>query len=125
MPQAKNPHRHKKRKDFQAWKEKSLKKKSKRKKAFKQRKDFIKSKNPKACYMCGRVGHFYKDCKVKEKIKNLDIDNDLKEILYKILLNSQLENSSFQSDESRDSSSEEDIRVLDNASYISTSSDDE
>ncbi|XP_060190666.1 uncharacterized protein LOC132619936 [Lycium barbarum] len=61
MPQTKKPHRHKKRKYFQAWKEKRLKKKSKRKKDFKQRKDFIKSKNPKACYKCGRVGHFYKD----------------------------------------------------------------
>ncbi|XP_059294476.1 uncharacterized protein LOC132047452 [Lycium ferocissimum] len=125
MPQTKKPHRHKKRKDFQAWKEKCLKKKSKRKKDFKQRKDFIKSKNPKACYKCGRVGHFIKDCKVKENIKNFDIDNVLKESLYKILLNSELENSGFESDETRDSSSEEDIRVLDNESYISTSSDDE
>ncbi|XP_059288618.1 uncharacterized protein LOC132041969 [Lycium ferocissimum] len=130
IPQSsKKPHRHKKKhKDFQQWKEKRLQKRTRRKKAFKERKDFIKSKNPKACYKCGRVGHFYKNCKVKEKIKALNIDDDLRESLYKILLNSDPEpedDSGKDSDSSSNPSSDEDIRVLDEESYISTSSDDE
>ncbi|XP_059310059.1 uncharacterized protein LOC132061224 [Lycium ferocissimum] len=109
IPQTKAPHRRKKKKkDFQAWKEKRLQKKARRKKEFKKRKDYVKSKNPKACYKCGRVGHFYKNYKVKEKIKNLDIDDDLKESLYKILLNSEPEDSDFEFDNSEDSSSNED-----------------
>ncbi|XP_060210558.1 uncharacterized protein LOC132637495 [Lycium barbarum] len=62
---------------------------------------------------------------VKEKIKNLDIDDDLKESLYKILLNSEPEDSGFESDNSEDSSSNEDLRVLENEDYTSTSSDEE
>ncbi|XP_060178115.1 uncharacterized protein LOC132608056 [Lycium barbarum] len=81
VPQSsKKPHRHKKKyRDFQQRKEKRSQKKARRKRTFKERKDFIKSKNPKACYKCGRVGHFYKNCKVKEKIKALNIDDDLRE----------------------------------------------
>ncbi|XP_060180556.1 uncharacterized protein LOC132610258 [Lycium barbarum] len=130
IPQSsKNHHRHKKNhKDFQQWKENRSQKKARRKKTFKERKNFIKSKNPKACYKCGRIGHFYKNCRVKEKIKALNIDDDLRESLYKILLNSNLEpedDSSKESDSSSNPSLDEDIRVLDEENYISTSSDDE
>ncbi|XP_059295705.1 uncharacterized protein LOC132049060 [Lycium ferocissimum] len=130
IPQSsRKPHRLKKKhKDFQQWKEKRLQKKARRKKNFKERKDFIKSKNPKAYYKCGRVGHFYKNCKVKEKIKALNIDDDLRKSLYKILLNSDPEpedDSGKESDSPSNPSSDEDIRVLDEESYISTGSDDE
>ncbi|XP_059291060.1 uncharacterized protein LOC132044581 [Lycium ferocissimum] len=101
IPQTKAPHRHKeKNKDFQAWKEKRLQKKARRKKEFKKRKDY-------------------------ERIKSLDIDDDQKESLYKLLLNLEPEDSGFKSDKSEDSSSNEDIRVHENESYTSTSSDEE
>ncbi|XP_060211903.1 uncharacterized protein LOC132639475 [Lycium barbarum] len=125
IPQTKAPHRRKKKnKYYQGWKEKHLQKKARWKKEFKKRKDHVKSKNPKACYKCGRVGHFYKNCKVKEKIKNLDIDDDLKDSLYNILLNSKPEDSSFESENSEDTSSNEDLRVLENESYTSTNLDE-
>ncbi|XP_060202141.1 uncharacterized protein LOC132630588 [Lycium barbarum] len=129
IPQSsKKLHRHKKKhKDFQQWKEKHSQKKARRKKTFKERKDFIKSKNPKACYKCGRVGHYYKNCEVKEKIKALNIDDDLRESLYKILLNSdseQEDDSGKDSDSSPNLSSNEDIRVLGEESYHSTSLDE-
>ncbi|XP_059288558.1 uncharacterized protein LOC132041897 [Lycium ferocissimum] len=65
------------------------------------------------------------NCKVKEKIKGLDSDDDLKESLYKILLNSKPEDSGIESDKSEDSSSDEDLRVLENENYTSTCSDEE
>ncbi|XP_060183653.1 uncharacterized protein LOC132613589 [Lycium barbarum] len=126
---SKKPHRHKKKhKHFQQWKEKRSQKKGGAKRHSRKQKDFIKSKNPKACYRCGRVGHFYKNCKVKEKIKALNIDDDLRESLYTILLNSDPkpeDDSGKEGDSSSNPSSNEDIRVLDEESYISTSSDDE
>ncbi|KAK4357484.1 hypothetical protein RND71_023094 [Anisodus tanguticus] len=60
------------------------------------------------------------DCKVKEKIKALNIDEDLRDTLSKLLLNSEPENSCFKSDIAQDSSSDEDIRVLNNKKYISS-----
>ena len=40
------------------------------------------------CFKYGKVGHFKKDCKVKNKINNLNISDDLKYILCKVMLNS-------------------------------------
>ena len=36
---------------------------------------------PIICYKCGRVGHLKKDCRVKQKINNLDVSKDLKDML--------------------------------------------
>ncbi|KAG5599574.1 hypothetical protein H5410_030944, partial [Solanum commersonii] len=56
---------------------------SKRRKRYRQ--NFNKSDT---CHKCGRYGHYAKDCRVREKIKNLDIEDNLKDSLYKIMLNS-------------------------------------
>ncbi|KAG5615880.1 hypothetical protein H5410_015704, partial [Solanum commersonii] len=40
-----------------------------------------------------RFGHYAKDCRVKEKIKSLDIEDNIKDSLYKIMLNSDSERS--------------------------------
>ncbi|KAG5572776.1 hypothetical protein H5410_062542 [Solanum commersonii] len=80
-------------KDYEKWKKKKMEKKlrrakegrgdsSKRKKKYRQ--NFNKSDT---CHKYGRYGHYAKDCRVKEKIKNLDIDDNLKDSLYKIMLN--------------------------------------
>ncbi|KAG5573016.1 hypothetical protein H5410_062782 [Solanum commersonii] len=55
---------------------------SKRKKRYRQ--NFNKADT---CHKCGRYGHYAKDCRVREKIKNLDIEDNLKDSLYKIMLN--------------------------------------
>ncbi|XP_070010100.1 uncharacterized protein [Nicotiana sylvestris] len=92
--------------------------KSQRRKVFhKARKGFIKSKNPHAYYKCGRVGHYAKDCKIKDKIKELDLDDQIKDSLCKILLNSSPEISD--TDEGSSSTSE-DLRVLHEESYTSS-----
>ena len=70
---------------------KRLERKNKRRDTYKHRKDFIKSNRSNACYKYGGVGHYAKDCRVKDKIKNLDIDDNIKDSLYKILLNSSKE----------------------------------
>nr|XP_009776513.1 PREDICTED: uncharacterized protein LOC104226263 [Nicotiana sylvestris] len=92
-----------------------------RRKAFhKDRKGYVKSKNPQACYKCGRVGHYAKDCKIKDKIKELDLDDTIKDSLYKILLNSSPEISDTDED---DSSTSDDLRVFHEESYTSSSED--
>ena len=61
------------------------------------RKNFSKKKPPTSrvqdnkksniiCYKCGRYGHFKKDCKVKEKINNLNMSDELKEQISDILI---------------------------------------
>ncbi|XP_070013503.1 uncharacterized protein [Nicotiana sylvestris] len=94
----------------------------KRKAFHKARKGYIKSKNPQACYKCGRIGHYAKDCKVKDKIKDLDLDNSIKESLYKILLNSSPEISDT---DEENSSTSEDLRVLQEEDCISSSDDEQ
>ena len=43
--------------------------------------------NP-VCFRCGKVDHYKKDRKVKKKINNLNILEDLKDMLCKVMLNS-------------------------------------
>jgi len=40
------------------------------------------------CYKCGRFGHYKRDCKMKEKINNLNMNDELKEQIAKIFLES-------------------------------------
>ncbi|KAG5630336.1 hypothetical protein H5410_002053 [Solanum commersonii] len=104
-------------KDYEKWKKKKIEKKlrraeegkgdsSKRKKRYRQK--FNKSDT---CHNYGRYGHYAKDCRVREKIKNLDIEDNLKDSLYKIMLNSDSESGSEYSSQ-EDSSTSEDLKAL-------------
>ena len=50
-------------------------------------KEFYKNNKSNVCHKCGRVGHYAKDCKFKDKIKSLDLEDNIKDSLCKILLN--------------------------------------
>ncbi|KAG5568028.1 hypothetical protein H5410_064956 [Solanum commersonii] len=55
---------------------------------YKGKKKFYKNNKSNAYHKCGRIGHYARDCKVKDKIKSLDLEDNIKDSLYKILLNS-------------------------------------
>ena len=69
--------------------------------------------NP-VCFRCGKVDHYKKDRKVKKKINNLNILEDLKDMLYEVMLNSSKSKSKTGSD------NEDDINQLDSDEEISS-----
>ena len=105
------PYRHHKKK-------KRLDKRDKRKMDYKEKKAFYKKSN--ACHKCGRIGHYARDCKVKDKIKSLDLEDNIKDSLYKILLDSSSENSSPNNSEGEESYTSEDLKALHEEDYMSS-----
>ncbi|TMW83778.1 hypothetical protein EJD97_000750, partial [Solanum chilense] len=87
------------------------------------RKEFYKNKSN-ACHKCGRVGHYARDCKVKDNIKSLDLEDNIKDSLCKILLNSSSENSSPNNSDVEGSSTSEDLKVLHEEDYMSSSEEE-
>ena len=59
--------------------------------------------------MCGKVGHYKKDRRVKSKINNLNVAKDLKDMLCKVMLNS------IESESRTNSDNEDDINQLDSS----------
>ncbi|PHT45086.1 hypothetical protein CQW23_14244 [Capsicum baccatum] len=73
------------------------------------------------CYnKCEITYHYAKDCKVKNKNKNLNIDEEMKQSLCKILLNSSLENSNPDQSDEEELSADEGLRDLQNEDYMSS-----
>ncbi|XP_074314371.1 uncharacterized protein LOC141649582 [Silene latifolia] len=93
-----------------------LDKKAERKTLRKSYKKAKKWETPIVCYKCNKVGHIAKNCWVKKKISTLNIDDKTKDELYKILLTDNKSDSSS-------SSSEDEVKIMDEDSYLSESSD--
>ncbi|KAH0776463.1 hypothetical protein KY290_007874 [Solanum tuberosum] len=113
-------------KDYEKWKKKRIEKKlrraeegkgdsSKRKKKY--RHNYKKSDT---YHKCGRFGHYAKDCRVKEKIKCLDVDDNMKDSLYKIMLNSDSGRSESEDSSIEESSTSEDLKALQQEDYITS-----
>ncbi|KAG5590474.1 hypothetical protein H5410_040988 [Solanum commersonii] len=92
----------------------------KKKRFYKSRRKFDKADN---CHKCGRFGHYVRDCRVKEKIKNLDIDDNIKESLCKIMLNSDSGKSEAEYSSHEESSTSEDLKALHQEDYMSSDDD--
>uniref|UniRef100_A0A7N1A8C8 CCHC-type domain-containing protein n=1 Tax=Kalanchoe fedtschenkoi TaxID=63787 RepID=A0A7N1A8C8_KALFE len=64
-----------------------------------------KDKRQITCYKCGRIGHYANKCRMKDKIKNLNLDEELKDSLKKLLINSESETESSSDTETETDSS--------------------
>ncbi|KAK9705177.1 hypothetical protein RND81_07G038700 [Saponaria officinalis] len=85
-------------------------------KPYFKRKFKNKLNNKIVCFKCNKIGHYAQDCWTKKSISTLEIDDTIKDKLYKLLLNSD-------SEEIDSSSSNNEIKKMDNDSYFSDSSD--
>ena len=66
------------------------------------------------CFKCDKVGHYKKDCRVKQKINNLNVSEDLKNMLCEVLLKTS------ESESRTDSNNEDNINQLDSSSEASS-----
>ncbi|KAK9705176.1 hypothetical protein RND81_07G038600 [Saponaria officinalis] len=85
-------------------------------KPYFKRKFKNKLNNKIVCFKYNKIGHYAQDCWTKKSISTLEIDDTIKDKLYKLLLNSD-------SEEIDSSSSNNEIKKMDNDSYFSDSSD--
>ena len=83
------------------------------KEAQKNEEDPLDSK-PIICFKCGKVGYYKKDCKVRKKINNLNVLEDLKNMLCEVLLKTS------ESKSRTDSDNEDDINQLDSSGEVSS-----
>jgi hypothetical protein len=59
------------------------------------------------CYRCGQTSHYKNNCKVKDKIKELNIDDKLKSQLLNILSESDTESKELLQIDNNDTTSQE------------------
>ncbi|KAK9663673.1 hypothetical protein RND81_O220300, partial [Saponaria officinalis] len=107
---------YKRKKSFRESNNKSFYKRKHSKPFFKRNQVDKPKRNKIVCFKCNKIGHYAKDCWTKKTISTLVIDDNIKDKLYKLFLTSD-------NDEAYSSSSENEIKNMDNDSYFSDSSD--
>uniref|UniRef100_A0A7N0ZTE0 CCHC-type domain-containing protein n=1 Tax=Kalanchoe fedtschenkoi TaxID=63787 RepID=A0A7N0ZTE0_KALFE len=88
IPSKKGKEKYIPKKEFKHYKKKKRKySEEKLNKKYQRKVNNKTDKRPVVCYKCGRIGHYANKCRMKDKIKNLNIDEELKDSYIEEIVN--------------------------------------
>ena len=87
---------------------------------YNDKNEFYKNNRANVCHKCERADHYARDCKVKDKIKSLDLYDNIMDSLCNILHNSPSKHSTPNNSGREESSTSEYLKDLQEKDYLSS-----